>query len=122
MEVMTQQPGTDTWIPWPNVPRGLLAALKSPAACVLLYSADPEAELSELTSSVRLIRGSGGRGTHVVVASTRGTGRWLDEVRMAGVDRIWLLDEPHGRLPGRLLLDPVREVPGPRPVAERGAC
>jgi len=122
MDVLTQQTGTDTWIPWPNVPHGILAALGEPSACVLLYSADPRAELDELASAVRLIRRSAGPATHVVVASTLATGDWLDEVRMAGADAVWLLEESGGRLPGRLRLNPVREIPAPSTAAERAPC
>jgi hypothetical protein len=122
MEVLTQQLGTDMWIPWPNVPRGLLAAVGEPVSCVLLYSTDPRAELDELTSAVRLIRRSAGCAAHVVVASTLATGSWLDEVRMAGVDGIWLLSPAHGRLPGRLQLDPVREIWSAAAAKERAAC
>jgi hypothetical protein len=44
MDVLTQQPGSDTRVPLPNAPRGLPAALGEPATCVLLPSADPAAE------------------------------------------------------------------------------
>jgi hypothetical protein len=112
MEVLTQRLGTDTWIPWPNVPRGLLAAVGEPAACVLLYSADPQTEVDELASAVRLIRRSAGRSTHVVVASTRATGSWVDEVRMAGVDQVWTVDRLDRSSPGevRLRVLPVARV------------
>jgi hypothetical protein len=116
MEVLTQQLGTDTWTLWPNVPRGLLAAVGEPAACVLLYSADPQAEVDELASAVRLIRHSAGRAPHVVVAGTRATGSWVDEMRMAGVDQVWTVDRldrvPSGEVRLRVLpVDRVHSVP-----------
>ena len=122
MDVLTQQTGTDGWIPWPNVSRGLHAAVGDSPVSVLLYCVDPRAELDELTSAVRLIRRRAAPGTTVVVASPLATGDWLDEVRMAGADAVWLLEESGGRLPGRLRLNPVREIPAPPPAAERAPC
>jgi hypothetical protein len=105
MEVLTQVLGTDAWTRWPTVLRGLLGALGRPARCVVLLSTAPQEEREQLAEATLLLRRMAGRDLPVIVAGPEGPGTWRDDVRIAGITRIWTIRRVVPVAPGRVRLD-----------------
>jgi hypothetical protein len=111
MEVLTQHPGSDTWMRWPSVLRGILVAIGDPSRCVVLFSSNPQEELEELADAVRLIRRSAGPAIPIVVAGPQDDGSWQDDLRMAGANQIWTVERLAGDSSGRIRLGAVSDPP-----------
>ena len=117
MEVLTHRSGTDYWTRWPSVVRGLLVAAWNPSHCVVLYSDRPDEEREELADAARLVRRAGGEAVSIAVASPQAGGRWQDDLHIAGVHEIWMVERLDRRTGEDVRL---RVVPEPGPVRLRG--
>ena len=98
------------WKEWPDTMQGLASLPASRIAEVLLLTLEPDAEVSVLVTTVRLVRKLVGPAVTIVVASPYPSEAWLRPLKEASVDHVWLVERPGRERLGRGEPERVREI------------
>ena len=93
MEFWTRDDNQGWWKEWPDALQGL-ASLSASHVEVLLLSLKPDAELSALIATVRLVRKLVGRAVTIIIASPHPSDEWLRPLKEYGIDHVWLVQRP----------------------------
>ncbi len=116
MEFWTRAKEQLCWKEWPNPLEGLASLPVHPVEEVLLLALHPDAELSELVATVRVIRKTAGAAVRIIAACPHPSCTWLGQMREAGIDHVWWVARPGSRTA------PAHGAPGGGQEVESGVC
>ena len=100
------------WKEWPDAMHGIAHLPASRITEVVLLTDEPHVEASGLVTTVRLIRELVGHAVTIIVASPYPSEAWLQPLKEASVDHIWLVARRRCEKLTRGGPDPLREING----------